>query len=637
MPPSELHATFLPDHASPADGRLLFFGGAHPGAAVAELGLPPGDTVDAELYLGGELLEVEGVAMPVRPVLPALTRIASRPDITESVAVWARIANAVDDDKFDDLDRIAGELPAEGHAVPHSEGHVWTAKALVGAFVESFTELLRSDSGLNLRLITAQHSDPGDVRVNADLRKYQSHGIAWLEAAAEGGAGVILADDMGLGKTLQSIGLLVRRAGNAPHLVVCPTSLVGNWQREITRFASQLTVHLHHGPARTKDRAPLTEADVVVTSYSIALRDIKLLRQIAFDTIVIDEAQAIKNHRSRTAGAVRDLTGRVRVALTGTPVENHLSELWSISEFVNPGLLGGQTDFKRRFADPIEIGRDPVSAATLRARIDPVVLRRMKEDVAADLPPKIEAVVACTMTDEQAGLYKEAIREAFDEGLGDGITRRGRVLKLLTRLKQICNHPVQYVGEGDSAAAGLAERSGKLDRVTEMLAEVVDEGDKTLIFTQYRQMGELLSRHLHAELGVAAPFLHGGLDQPARDRLVEEFQTGEGPAILLVSLRAGGTGLNLTGASHVVHYDRWWNPAVEDQATDRAHRIGQTRTVHVHKLVTAGSLEERVDELLQRKRAIADAVVGNGEDWLGDLDDSQLRKLIELDDAGGHL
>jgi SNF2 family DNA or RNA helicase len=637
LPPSELHATFLPDHASPADGRLLFFGGAHPGAAVAELGLPPGDPVDAELYLGGELHEVEGVAMPVRPVLPALTRIASRPDITESVAVWARIANAVDDDKFDDLDRIAGELPAEGHAVPHSEGHVWTAKALVGAFVESFTELLRSDSGLNLRLITAQHSDPGEVRVNADLRKYQAHGIAWLEAAAEGGAGVILADDMGLGKTLQSIGLLVRRAGNAPHLVVCPTSLVGNWQREITRFASQLTVHLHHGPARTKDRAPLTEADVVVTSYSIALRDIKLLRQIAFDTIVIDEAQAIKNHRSRTAGAVRDLTGRVRVALTGTPVENHLSELWSISEFVNPGLLGGQTDFKRRFADPIEIGRDPVSAATLRARIDPVVLRRMKEDVAADLPPKIEAVVACTMTDEQAGLYKEAIREAFDEGLGDGITRRGRVLKLLTRLKQICNHPVQYVGEGDSAAVGLAERSGKLDRVTEMLTEVVDEGDKTLIFTQYRQMGELLSRHLHAELGVAAPFLHGGLDQPARDRLVEEFQTGEGPAILLVSLRAGGTGLNLTGASHVVHYDRWWNPAVEDQATDRAHRIGQTQTVYVHKLVTAGSLEERVDELLQRKRAIADAVVGNGEDWLGDLDDSQLRKLIELDDAGGHL
>ncbi|MEU5153617.1 DEAD/DEAH box helicase [Glycomyces sp. NPDC021274] len=634
MPPSELHATFLPDHASPADGRLLFFGGAHPWAAVAELGLPPGDPVDAELYLDGDLVEVEGVAMPVRPVLPALTRIASRPDITESVAIWARIANAVDDDKFDDLDRIAGELPAEGHCVPHSEGHVWTAKALVGAFVESFTELLRSDSGLNLRLITAQHSDPGEVRVNADLRKYQAHGIAWLEAAAEGGAGVILADDMGLGKTLQSIGLLVRRAGNAPHLVVCPTSLVGNWQREIARFASQLSVHLHHGPARTRERRPLTEADVVVTSYSIALRDIKLLRQIAFDTIVIDEAQAIKNHRSRTAGAVRDLTGRVRVALTGTPVENHLSELWSISEFVNPGLLGGQTDFKRRFADPIEIGRDPVSAATLRARIDPVVLRRMKEDVAADLPPKIEAVVACTMTDEQAGLYKEAIREAFDEGLGDGITRRGRVLKLLTRLKQICNHPAQYVGEGDG---GLAERSGKLDRVTEMLTEVVDEGDKTLIFTQYRQMGELLSRHLHAELGVAAPFLHGGLDQPARDRLVDEFQTGEGPAILLVSLRAGGTGLNLTGASHVVHYDRWWNPAVEDQATDRAHRIGQTRTVHVHKLVTAGSLEERVDELLQRKRAIADAVVGNGEDWLGDLDDSQLRKLIELDDAGGHL
>ncbi len=632
MPPSELHATFLPDHASPADGRLLFYGGDHPAVAAAELGLPPGDPVTTELYIDGELREVAGVALPVRPILTALTRAASRPDITESVAVWARITAAVGEDKFDDLDRIAAELPAEGHAAPHSEGHVWTAAATVSAFVESYTELLRSGSGLNLRLITAQHADPGDVRVNAELRRYQAHGIAWLEAAAEGGAGVILADDMGLGKTLQSIGLLVRRAGYTPHLVVCPTSLVGNWRREITRFAPQLTVHLHHGPQRTKRADPLLEADVVVTSYSIALRDIKLLRSLSFDTIVIDEAQAIKNHRSRTAGAVRDLTGRVRVALTGTPVENHLAELWSISEFVNPGLLGGQADFKRRFADPIEIGRDPVSAAMLRARIDPVVLRRLKEEVAADLPPKIESTVACTMTDEQAGLYKEAIREAFDEGLGDGITRRGRVLKLLTRLKQICNHPAQAVGLGDDP--GLAERSGKLDRVTEMLTEVVDEGDKALVFTQYRQMGELLSGHLAAELGVAAPFLHGGLDQSARDKLVDEFQTVEGPAILLISLRAGGTGLNLTGASHVVHYDRWWNPAVEDQATDRAHRIGQTQTVHVHKLVTAGTLEERVDELLSRKRAIAEAVVGTGEDWLGELDDSQLRKLIELDEDG---
>ncbi|WP_198586828.1 DEAD/DEAH box helicase [Glycomyces xiaoerkulensis] len=633
MPPSQLHATFLPDHAAPADGRLLFFGGPNPRIAAAELGLPPGDPLTAELFLDGEPRTVDGVAVPVRPVLTALTRVASRPDITESVAAWARVAGAIGDDKFDDLDRIAAELPPEAHAAPHSEDHVWTPRATVAAFVESYTELQRSDSGLNLRLITAQHADPGDVRVSADLRRYQSHGIAWLEAAAEVGAGVILADDMGLGKTLQSIGVLVRRAGDAPHLVVCPTSLVGNWQREIARFAPQLTVHLHHGPARAKTAGAFLEAAVVVTSYSIALRDIKMMRSIAFDTIVIDEAQAIKNHRSRTAGAVRDLTGRVRIALTGTPVENHLSELWSISEFVNPGLLGGQTDFKRRFADPIEIGRDPESAALLRARIDPVVLRRLKEDVAADLPPKIESTVACTMSDEQAGLYKEAIREAFDEGLGDGITRRGRVLKLLTRLKQVCNHPAQIVGAGDG---DLAERSGKLDRVTEMLAEVVDEGDKTLLFTQYRKMGNLLSEHLEAELGIAAPFLHGGLDQAARDRLVEEFQTAEGPAILLVSLRAGGTGLNLTGASHVVHYDRWWNPAVEDQATDRAHRIGQERTVHVHKLVTAGTLEERVDELLARKRAIAEAVVGTGEDWLGELDDTQLRKLIELDEGGDH-
>ncbi|HZA00182.1 MAG TPA: SNF2-related protein, partial [Acidimicrobiales bacterium] len=477
---------------------------------------------------------------------------------------------------------------------------------------------------------------PRLVGIDATLRDYQSRGVAWLQALGELGIGTLLADDMGLGKTLQTIALLAARSGERPHLVVCPTSVVGNWERELARFAPDLPVLRHHGPDRPAEAGDFPAGTVAVTSYGLLRRDVDLLADVDWDVVVLDEAQQIKNQAARTARAARRLPAAARVALTGTPVENRLSELWSIMEFANPGLLGRFERFRERFAVPIERWRDPDAAAHLRRVVAPFMLRRVKTDpaVAAGLPPKIEATVACTLTREQATLYQATVRTLLDdEGLGEGIERRGRILKLLTALKQICNHPAQYLGE----TGPLPGRSGKLARTTEMLAEVMAADARALVFTQYREMGEILVRHLGAALRLpAVPFLHGGVARSGRDAMVDAFQDGSGPPVLVVSLKAGGTGLNLTSATHVVHYDRWWNPAVEDQATDRAYRIGQTRTVNVHKLVTGGTLEERIAGLLEDKRALADAVVGTGETWLTELSDDDIRALVELsaDDLG---
>ncbi len=471
---------------------------------------------------------------------------------------------------------------------------------------------------------------PRLVGIDATLRDYQGRGVAWLQGLGELGIGALLADDMGLGKTLQTIALLAGRAGDRPHLVVCPTSVVGNWERELARFAPALPVLRHHGPERPTAPDQFPPGTVAVTSYGLLRRDVDLLADVGWDVVVLDEAQQIKNHAARTARAARRLGAARRVALTGTPVENRLSELWSIMEFANPGLLGPFERFRERFAVPVERWRDADAAAELRRVVAPFMLRRVKSDpaIAAGLPPKIEATVACALTREQATLYEAAVRTLLDdEGLGEGIARQGRILKLLTALKQICNHPAQYLGE----SGPLPGRSGKLARATEMLAEAVAADDRVLVFTQYREMGVLLARHLATALRLpAVPFLHGGVTRSGRDAMIDAFQDGSGPPILLVSLKAGGTGLNLTAATHVVHYDRWWNPAVEDQATDRAYRIGQTRTVNVHRLVTGGTLEERIAALLDDKRALADAVVGSGETWLGDLSDDDLRALVEL-------
>jgi superfamily II DNA or RNA helicase len=458
-----------------------------------------------------------------------------------------------------------------------------------------------------------------------ELRPYQQRGVAWLRGMADLGMGAVLADAMGLGKTIQLIGLLVSRPG--PFLVVCPTSVVGNWEREIRKFGPALTVSRYHGAERDLDPA---EVDgVVITSYGTLRRDIELLEQVKWDIVTLDEAQQVKNPSTAAAQAVRRLPAGSVFALTGTPLENRLAELWAVIDATNRGLLGTRGMFNTRFVAPVEVRHDEAAASRLRRLVSPFVMRRTKDDpeVAKDLPDKIERTVVCSLTAEQADLYADVTKKSLAAlADSDGIGRRGRILALLTALKQVTNHPAQYLKQ----PGPIVDRSGKLAVLREIVEAVTDAGDQMLIFTQFTRMGDLLAEQLGFDLGGPVPFLHGGLTVNQRDAMVEEFQSGGACPVLIISTRAGGTGLNLTAATHVVHYDRWWNPAVEDQATDRAHRIGQTRTVEVHKLVTAGTLEERIAEMLDRKRALADAVVGAGETWITELDDASLAELVKL-------
>jgi len=541
---------------------------------------------------------------------------------------WIR----VDADDMPKLTEVVGQhgqmAGAEALAVALSGTHEADGLGAVDVVAdESFAGLLD-----RLRDGPGSEQEPDLTGIEATLRDYQRRGAAWLQTTSDLGLGTLLADDMGLGKTLQTISLLAARHGDRPHLVVCPTSVVGNWERELRRFAPTVPVTRQHGPERCSDPDELTVGGgVVITSYGLLRRDADLLTSVDWDVVVLDEAQQIKNHAAQSARVARRIAATTRVALTGTPMENRLSELWSIMDFANPGLLGPFQRFRERFAVPVERWRDPEATAHLRKIVAPFMLRRVKTDpaVAADLPAKQESIVTCALTREQATLYEATVRTLLDdEGLGEGIERRGRVLKLLTALKQICNHPAQYLDDKGQ----LRGRSGKLARATEMLAEIAAEGAHALVFTQYKEMGEILARHLSATLNLPeVPFLHGGVARSKRDAMVQAFQNDDdAPPILIVSLKAGGTGLNLTRATHVVHYDRWWNPAVEDQATDRAYRIGQSRTVNVHKIVTEGTLEERIADLLEDKRALADAVVGTGETWLTELGDDDLRALVEL-------
>jgi len=494
-----------------------------------------------------------------------------------------------------------------------------------------------------------QDIDPPST-LNALLRPYQRRGFSWLRSITDLGFGACLADDMGLGKTVQLLALFadltsrppLGSAGEAPRfLVVCPTSVLGNWRREIRRFFPSLGVVMHHGPGRAHTLAQLAErirhsaARVsspvcVLTSYALGRRDRELLAKVVFECVVLDEAQNIKNPDAAQSQAVRLLSARRRVALTGTPVENRLTELWSIIDFLNPGLLGGQTAFKRQFAVPIERYADEAAADLLKKVTAPFVLRRMKADptIAPELPDKIETTRYCPLTREQAALYQTTIDKALEDivGLDLGKERRGRILAMLTQIKQICNHPAHFLKDQMVSP----QRSGKLTRLLQLIDEVFENDAAALVFTQYREMGNILEKVLSERIGQPIPFLHGGLSRQQRDEMVMSFQTPTGPPIIIVSLRAGGTGLNLTRANHVFHYDRWWNPAVEDQATDRAFRIGQTRDVTVHRLVSQGTLEEQIHQLLEDKRMLADKVVGEGETWLSELDDDALKSLIAL-------
>ncbi|MFB1480539.1 DEAD/DEAH box helicase [Corallococcus sp. RDP092CA] len=474
----------------------------------------------------------------------------------------------------------------------------------------------------------------------ATLRPYQERGLNWLVTMGSLGLGACLADDMGLGKTMQLLAFLLRRKDEArrdarPALLIAPTSVVGNWEREVERFAPSLDVVRHYGTSRAKSASdiPKKPGTLVVTTYGLLRRDAELLSGIEWSVAALDEAQNIKNASSATARAARGLRASHRFALTGTPVENRLAELWSILEFANPGLLGPLEAFRRDFALPIERYGNDDAAARLRRVVGPFILRRLKSDptIIQDLPPKNEMKVVCTLTREQATLYKAVVDEELRRiESSDGIERRGRVLALLMFTKQICNHPAQYLGE----SGPLPKRSGKLARTTEMLEEGVAAGDKALVFTQFREMGDKLVDHFSANLGCEVVFLHGGTPKKARDEMVRRFQEEpHGPRIFVLSVKAGGTGLNLTAASHVFHFDRWWNPAVEDQATDRAYRIGQKRAVQVHKLVCAGTVEEKIDRLLDQKRDLASKVVGAGEQWITELDGRELRDLFSLSEG----
>ncbi|MEO3803405.1 DEAD/DEAH box helicase [Nonomuraea sp. B1E8] len=467
--------------------------------------------------------------------------------------------------------------------------------------------------------------------LDATLRPYQERGLAWLSFLSELGLGGVLADDMGLGKTITTLALLVHERAAAPTLLVCPMSLVGNWQREAARFAPGLRVYVHHGSGR--DPAEIERADLVITTYGTAQRDLETLRRHEWRRVVCDEAQAIKNSGTLQAQAVRSIPTGTRLALTGTPVENHLAELWSIMEFANPGLLGPRTRFRTRFQEPIEARQDEQAARALKRATGPFILRRLKTDksIISDLPEKLEIKEWCPLTTEQATLYQAVVDDMLariDDS--EGIERRGLVLSAMARLKQVCNHPAHLLKDGSR----LSGRSGKLARLEELSEEILAEGEKALLFTQYAEFGTMLQPYLAQRLGTTVLWLHGGLPKKTRDRLVDRFQNDDEPMLFVLSLKAAGVGLNLTAANHVVHVDRWWNPAVEDQATDRAFRIGQRKNVQVRKLICAGTLEERVDQMIERKKALAERVVGAGEDWLTDLSTDELREVFRLTAEG---
>src|SRR5665647_2853194 len=482
---------------------------------------------------------------------------------------------------------------------------------------------------------------PAPNGFSGTLRPYQFRGYSWLAFLRQWSIGACLADDMGLGKTIQTLALIQHDLEQVegleapkPVLLVCPTSVINNWKKEASRFTPKLSVMVHHGISRKKEEEFKKEAmnhAIVISSYGLLQRDAKFLQGVPWAGVVLDESQNIKNPETKQAKAARALKADYRIALTGTPVENNVGDLWSIMEFLNPGFLGSQASFKRNFFIPIQAERDQEAARRLKEITGPFILRRLKTDssIISDLPEKMEMKTYCTLTKEQASLYAavlEDIEEAMEEA-EEGIQRRGIVLSALSRLKQVCNHPAQFLKDN----SGIPGRSGKLAMLTEMMDVVLENEEKALVFTQFAEMGRMLKEHLQASFGCEVLFLHGGVPRKQRDRMIERFQEGkEYLPIFVLSLKAGGTGLNLTGANHVFHFDRWWNPAVENQATDRAFRIGQTKNVEVHKFICAGTLEEKIDEIIERKVQVAENVVGTGEAWLTELSNEELKDVFAL-------
>ncbi|MFN0070048.1 MAG: DEAD/DEAH box helicase [Chloroflexota bacterium] len=497
--------------------------------------------------------------------------------------------------------------------------------------VEDMLALLNDKSAL------APIADPAALQ--GTLRDYQKRGVAWLHYLESLGLNACLADDMGLGKTLQVIARLVMEreaaASPQPTLIIAPTSVLGNWRKEIERFAPQLRALVHQGSDRVKDepgfKAACQDIDVVLTSFALVRLDEKLLRGPKWHRVVVDEAQNIKNPQAAQTRAIMKLAAPHRLALTGTPVENRLRDLWSIFNFLNPGYLGKEAQFRKSFEIPIQKNHDPARSATLKRLAEPFILRRVKTDksIIDDLPDKIEQKMYCSLTPEQASLYEAVVKDVTRQiEEVDGIQRRGLILATFMRLKQICNHPAQFLADG---SAFTPERSHKLERIGEMVDELIESGESALIFTQFTEIGGALERHLAHTRHHPTFYLHGGTSPAKRDRMVTEFQDPESPpSLFILSLRAGGVGLNLTAANHVFHFDRWWNPAVEDQATDRAFRIGQSKNVFVHKFVALGTMEEKIDAIIEDKKALSSMVIGTDEAWLTELDNETFKDLIAL-------
>ncbi|TXK85062.1 DEAD/DEAH box helicase [Paenibacillus sp. N3.4] len=488
---------------------------------------------------------------------------------------------------------------------------------------------------------------PKELR--AELRGYQREGFTWLSFLRKFGLGACLADDMGLGKTVQFITYLLhhRAESEYPALLICPTSVLGNWQKELTRFAPDLKVYLHYGKGRLSGAAlshALASTDVVLTSYTTALMDQETLQETPWSSLCLDEAQNIKNAQNKQSAAIRTLTANHRIALTGTPIENRLSELWSIYDFLNPGYLGNQRGFQHRFANPIEKHQDEERTAQLQKLVKPFMLRRKKKDPAIqlDLPDKLEMKVYMNLTPEQGALYEQAVKNLMERmKMLEGMERKGAILAALTQLKQLCDHPVLMTKEAalseemllaDEVREAFISRSAKLERLVAMVNELRDEGDSCLIFTQYVGMGRILADVLQAQRDEQVLYLNGSTPKTERDKMIDTFQAadGLGPGIFVLSLKAGGVGLNLTAANHVFHFDRWWNPAVENQATDRAYRMGQTRNVQVHKFISLGTLEERIDEMLESKMSLSDNVISTSEGWITELSNDELHDLFAL-------
>ncbi|MCC5899219.1 MAG: DEAD/DEAH box helicase [Phormidium sp. BM_Day4_Bin.17] len=471
------------------------------------------------------------------------------------------------------------------------------------------------------------------------LRDYQKRGVAWLSFLEQVGLNGCLADDMGLGKTIQVIARLIQErqdeARVQPTLLIAPTSVLGNWQKEVSRFAPQLRTQVHHGGSRVQEskafKQAAAEVDVLITSYTLVRKDANLFNGVDWQRIVLDEAQNIKNPKTAQTKAILKLKAQHRLALTGTPVENRLLDLWSIFNFLNPGYLGTQNKFRKSFEVPIQRNNSLRQATTLKKLVEPFILRRLKTDksIIKDLPDKIEQKVYCNLTKEQASLYEAVVKEVEKSLVeSEGIQRKGLILSTLTRLKQICNHPRQFLQDESEFSPG---RSHKLSRLTDMLDEVIAEGESVLIFTQFRDIGDAMEQYLRHSCRYPTYYIHGATSRQRRDRMIQEFQNPDTPpSIFILSLKAGGVGITLTKANHVFHFDRWWNPAVENQATDRAFRIGQEKNVFVHKFVTLGSLEERIDQMIEDKQKLAESVVGSDESWLTELDNDTFRDLIAL-------